>query len=163
METKELLESLLDSIENRVEKRRTRKSNTSSSVKSAEFQYPSVDGKKFYKYPQLVSEFRFDCEGLRKMNPTDALELLINGLANQLIIADQREGRALSLDAFEKKYNSDVIIDVADALSKKSKAVGSVDKVVKEASKLTTVEQLEAINVQLKKLGLPPVDKIEDK
>jgi hypothetical protein len=150
-------------VENRIEKRRTRKSKASSSVKSAEFPHASVDGKKFYKYPQLTSEFHFDCDGLRKMNPADALKLLIDGLVNQLVIADQREGRALSLDAFEKKYNDDVIIDVKSALEKKSKAVGSVDKVVKEASKLTSAEQLEAINVQLAKLGLPPVDKIEEK
>lgn len=136
MEQKQIVEAICDVLENITQSVRTRKSGEKSKTESDEYKYVNDAGNLFYKYEQVTAEHRFDCETLRKA--PNALELIADGLVSDMIIDEQKVGRSLSIDAFNKKYKDPdgVTVNALDALQK---AVSEVkpEAVQKQASRLS--------------------------
>ena len=119
MDTKQVVNAICDKLESITMSPRTRKSNEHSDSETDVYKHPNEAKTRWYKYPQHTAEHRFDCESIREAD--NALDLLVGGIIATVIIDEQKVGRALSAEAFEKKYaDSDgVEIDVKSALSKK--------------------------------------------
>jgi hypothetical protein len=147
MDTKQALETLVELLGNRTETRRTRKNGQWNETETAEHKYPNDDKSKWYKHQQFTTTHSFNCDDV-------TIDLLVQAIIDQIIIDDQRVGRSLSDEAFTKKYSKPVEINVKSALSKKTGATASPDKVLKQAQKLTREQQIELIKQQSASLGL---------
>lgn len=136
MDTKQIVEAICDTLEDITQSVRTRKTGEKTKTESNEYKYANDAGDLFYKYEQVTAEHRFDCETLRAA--PNGLELIAAGLVSDMIIDDQKNGRALSTTAFDAKYkNPDgVTVNALDALQK---AISEVkpEAVAKQATRLS--------------------------
>jgi hypothetical protein len=159
-----LIDSFCDTLENTTQTRRTRLNNNSNPTRTEVFQHPNADESIWYEHPQLAAEHRFDCCELREMDATEALDLIVGAVADQLVIADQRIKRFLSPDAFSKAYGNSngVEIDVLEGLRKKSKSADPVGKAVKALEKATPEQRRRVIEAELKKLGFESIEDFQN-
>ena len=153
MEVKQLIEAICDALENVTQSVRTRKTKENTEKQSEVFKYPNDAKDRWYKYEQITATHRLDCDSLR--DAPNALELIVGGVVSTAVIDDQKIGRALSVDAFAKKYNATdgVIIDLKSALSKKVKEV-QPETVRKLTNKSPREQQIALANEQMTALGL---------
>ena len=153
MDFKAIVNAVCDKLEAITQSTRTRKTGEKAKVKSDIFKYANEAGDLFYKHEQVTAEHRFDCDSLR--DAPDALDLIVGGLVSDMIIDDQKNGRALSVDALSKKYNNTdgVTVDALDALKKSVKEVNP-EAVRKQTARLSKDEQIKLANEQMVKLGL---------
>ena len=153
----EVLNALCDALENVTQSVRTRKTKENAPKASDVFKYPNEAKDRWYKYEQITADHRLACDGLRKA--PNALELIVGGVVSTAVIDDQKIGRALSVEAFAKKYNAvdGVIIDLKSALSKKVKEV-QPETVKKQFNRLTNEQQRKLVAEQAKALGLSMED-----
>lgn len=153
MDTKQLIEVICDMLEGVTQSVRTRKTGEKSKTKTDVYKYANEAGDLFYKYEQITATHRLDCDSLREA--PNALELIVGGVVSTAVIDDQKIGRALSVDAFAKKYNKadGVIIDLKSALSKKVKEVNP-EAVRKQTARLSTDDQKALALELMKKHGI---------
>jgi hypothetical protein len=156
------LQVFIDLLESKTDVRRTRKSGNSNPTQTDKFKYPNDDKSIWYEHEQFKAEHRFDCEGFGELSVAESLDLLVGALIDQLVIIDQRSSRALSAESFAKKYkDGEVEIDVRDACSKKSKQAVSVEKLTKQAEKLTVNQKRELAKNLFAELGVDSIEEFE--
>ena len=153
MEQKQLIDAICDALENVTQSVRTRKAKDNQPSKSDEYTFPNDTGDRWYKFEQITAEHRLDCDSLR--DAPDALSLIVGGIVSTAVIDDQKDGRALVVEAFGKKYNNNdgVTIDLKSELSKKVKEV-SVETVKKQTARLSVEQQKELAIELMKKHGI---------
>lgn len=147
------INAICDVLESVTQSVRTRKTGEKSKTKSDVFKYANDAGNLFYKHEQITAEHRFDCDGLREA--PNAIDLIASGLVSDMVIDDQKNGRALSVDAFAKKYNDSngVTVNALDALTTSVKEI-KPETVRKLTNKLPREQQIALANEQMKALGL---------
>ena len=157
MENLQVVNAICDALENITQSVRTRKTGEKSKTKSDVFKYANESGELFYKHEQITAEHRFDCDTLREA--PNAIDLIASGLVSDMVIDSQKNGRALSVDAFTKQYNNaeGVTVNAFDALTTNVKEV-KPETVRKLQNKLSREQQIVLINEQQQALGLEMVD-----
>ena len=148
-----VLNGLVDLLENKQGLIRTRKGGASQTTQSDKFKYPNDDKSKWYEFEQHSATFRMDCDELKQQDAISALDVVTNGLFKIVVIAEQAGLRALSVDAFDKAFDTDVEVNVFDRLSKSAGKPVSPDKVKKQLNALSTTAKAQIVVDQLRNMG----------
>lgn len=148
-----VLNGLVDLLENKQGLIRTRKGGQSQATQSDKFKYPNDDKSKWYEFEQHSTTFRMDCDELKKQDAISALDVITNGLFKIVVIAEQAGLRALSVDRFDKAFDSDVEVNVFERLSKSAGKSVSPDKVAKQLNTLSATEKAQITINLLRNIG----------